>query len=62
MSRTKAKVLVHLPALDDESTLDAEVRWSQPDAGGGFSVGLQFLRVRARETWALNEIVRGLTT
>lgn len=56
---TKAKVHVQLPALPDESVIDAEVRWSQAEAGGGFSVGLQFLRVRARETWALNQIIRG---
>ena len=56
---SKVKVHVQLSALPDESVIDAEVRWSQAEAGGGFSVGLQFLRVRARETWALNQIIRG---
>ena len=56
---TKVKVIVQLPALPDESVIDAEVRWGQAEAGGGFSVGLQFLRVRPRETWAINQIIRG---
>jgi c-di-GMP-binding flagellar brake protein YcgR len=56
---TKVKVIVHLPALPDESVIDAEVRWCQAEAGGGFSVGLQFLRVRPLETWAINQIIRG---
>jgi c-di-GMP-binding flagellar brake protein YcgR len=55
----KVKVHVQLPALPDESVIDAEVRWSEAEVGGGFSVGLQFLRVRPRETWALNQIIRG---
>jgi hypothetical protein len=53
------KVHVQLSALPDESVIDAEVRWSEVEPGGGFSLGLQFLRVRARETWALNQIIRG---
>ena len=56
---TEVKVIVQLPALPYESVIDAEVRWSQAEGGGGFSVGLQFLRVRPRETWALNQIIRG---
>ena len=56
---TKVKIHVQLPALPDESVIDAQVQWTQAEAGGGFSVGFQFLRVRARETWALNQIIRG---
>jgi hypothetical protein len=38
--------------------LDAEVRWSSKHAKGGFVLGLQFQRVRARVLWALNELMR----
>jgi len=55
---TKVKVHVRLPALAEESVVEAEVRWCQPGEAGRFFVGLQFLRVRARETWALNQLVR----
>ena len=56
---TKVKVRIRLPALTEESVIDAEVRWVQPGAPGRFFLGLQFQRVRARETWALNQMVRG---
>jgi hypothetical protein len=55
---TKVKVVVSLPTLDEASTIDAEVRWVQKGAEGGFAIGLQFLCVRARETWALNQLLR----
>lgn len=55
---TKVKVHVVLPTLGEESVIDAEVRWSQKNPAGGFLVGLQFQRVRARETWALNQLKR----
>lgn len=55
---TKAKVHVVLPTLGEESVIDAEVRWSQKAPQGGFLIGLQFQRVRARETWALNQLMR----
>ena len=51
---TKVKVHIRLPALPGGSVIDAEVRWSKTEVGGGFCAGLQLLRVRARETWALN--------
>lgn len=55
------KVLVHVrfPALGEESVIAAEVRWNQTDSDGRRFVGLQFQRVRARETWALNQLLRG---
>jgi hypothetical protein len=55
---TKVKVLLVLPTLGEETTLDADVRWTQKDPSGWFIVGLQFQRVRARETWALNQLAR----
>jgi len=55
---TKVKVHLRLPAVAEELAIDAESRWSRAEAGG-FSVGLQFQRVRARETWALNQLMRG---
>ena len=56
---TKVKVHLRLPAVAEELAIEAESRWSRAEAGGGFSVGLQFQRVRARETWALNQLMRG---
>ncbi|MBI5500501.1 MAG: PilZ domain-containing protein [Deltaproteobacteria bacterium] len=54
----KVKVHVVLPTLGEETAIDAEVRWSRKDPSGWFLVGLQFQRVRARETWALNQLMR----
>ena len=55
---TKVKVQLVLPTLGEETVLDAEVRWSKKDPSGWFLMGLQFQRVRARETWALNQLMR----
>jgi c-di-GMP-binding flagellar brake protein YcgR len=55
---TKVKIRVVLPTLGEETVLDAEVRWCQKDPSGWFLLGFQFLRVRARETWALNQLAR----
>jgi len=55
---TKVKVHVVLPTLGEETVLDAEVRWSQKDPSGWYTLGLQFQRVRARETWAINQLMR----
>jgi hypothetical protein len=55
---TKVKVHVVLPTLGEETVLDAEVRWGQKDPSGWFALGLQFQRVRARETWAINQLMR----
>jgi c-di-GMP-binding flagellar brake protein YcgR len=55
---TKVKIHVVLPTLGEESVFEAEVRWSQREASGWFVLGLQFHRVRARETWAINQLMR----
>lgn len=55
---TKVKVHLVLPTLGEEAVVDAEVRWSQKNPAGGFLVGLQFQRVRARVLWALNQLMR----
>jgi hypothetical protein len=51
----KADLLVELtlPALKEQSTFEATLRWHQ--AGG---VGLSFKSLRAREVWALNQMFR----
>ena len=45
------QVRMHLPAMKQEMTVDATVRWSAPDG-----VGLQFGSLRAMEVWALNQL------
>ena len=55
---TKVKLHVVLPTLGEESVFEAEVRWSQREPSGWFVLGLQFHRVRARETWAINQLMR----
>lgn len=55
---TRVKIHVVLPTMGEECVLEGEVRWSQKHPQGGFLVGLQFLRVRARILWALNELMR----
>ncbi len=55
---TKVQLHVVLPTLGEESVFDAEVRWSQREPSGWFVLGLQFHRVRARETWAINQLMR----
>jgi hypothetical protein len=47
------QVQMTLPALKEESTLEAVARWH--DAGG---VGLSFKSMRAREVWALNQLFK----
>jgi hypothetical protein len=55
---TRVKVRVCLPVMDEESAIEAEVRWSQEGPEGRFVHGFQFRGVRVRETWALNQLVR----
>jgi len=55
---SKVKVRIVLPTLGEESLIDADVRWSKKDPSGWFLMGLQFQRVRARETWAINQMMR----
>ena len=44
---------VQLPALADVAAIPCTVRWS-----GGAGMGLQFGALRARETWAINQLCR----
>jgi hypothetical protein len=43
-----------LPALPTPAQIPCVVRWSSPEG-----MGLQFLSLRARETWAINQLFRG---
>lgn len=52
---TKLTVSFALPSLDDPMTVASTVRFAKP---GG--CGLQFGTLRAMETWALNELFKGL--
>ena len=47
------KLRFTLPALRDDVTCDAIVRWFTQDG-----VGLQFGSLRARDVWALNQLFR----
>ncbi len=51
----KADLLVELtlPALKEQSTFEATLRWHE--SGG---VGLSFKSLRAREVWALNQMFK----
>ncbi|MBW2462246.1 MAG: PilZ domain-containing protein [Deltaproteobacteria bacterium] len=51
---TVVKVRVTLPALKEESDLPATVRWVTPEG-----IGVQFGPLRAKETWAMNELIKG---
>ncbi len=51
---TSVKVRVTLPALKESADLPATVRWVTPDG-----LGVQFGPLRAKETWAMNELVKG---
>jgi hypothetical protein len=47
------EVVVRLPALKEEVTIQAVARWHQE---GG--VGVSFKSMRAREVWALNQLFK----
>lgn len=47
------KICLTIPALKEETNLDAVARWH--DQGG---VGLSFKGMRAREVWALNQLFK----
>lgn len=47
------KVRVCLPALKEDADLPATVRWVTPDG-----IGVQFGPLRAKETWAMNQLVK----
>ncbi len=44
---------VRLPALTEIAAIPCTVRWS-----GGAGMGLQFGALRARETWAINQLCK----
>jgi uncharacterized protein (TIGR02266 family) len=43
-----------LPALPEPAKIEGTVRWSSSDG-----MGVQFHSLRARETWAINQLFRG---
>ncbi len=49
----KVKIRFRLPALKEETTCEATVRWQKSD---GF--GVQLGSLRAREVWALNQLFK----
>ncbi len=50
---TELKVRIHLPAMKESSDLPATIRWIRDGA-----IGLQFGMLRAKETWALNQLAK----
>jgi uncharacterized protein (TIGR02266 family) len=50
---TKVDLEVTLPSLPAPAVIAATVRWSSPDG-----MGVQFGSLRARETWAINQLSR----
>lgn len=50
---TRCTLEVHLPPLPSPALIEATVRWTGPDG-----MGVQFGTLRARETWAINQLVR----
>jgi uncharacterized protein (TIGR02266 family) len=50
---TVAVFEVHLPALPEPAKIEGTVRWSNSDG-----MGVQFHSLRARETWAINQLGR----
>jgi hypothetical protein len=51
------EVVIRLPALKEETSIQAVARWHQE---GG--VGLSFKSLRAREVWALNQLFKTSAT
>jgi hypothetical protein len=50
---TACKIELLLPALPTPAVIEATVRWSGEDG-----MGVQFGALRARETWAINQLIR----
>lgn len=50
---TKVVVRIHLPAMKEPSEIQATVRWARDG-----SIGVQFGSLRAKETWALNQLTK----
>lgn len=47
------QVRFRLPSLDEDVVVEGTVRWVKPDG-----VGVQFGSLRARDVWALNQLLR----
>ncbi|HJL16840.1 MAG TPA: PilZ domain-containing protein [Sandaracinaceae bacterium LLY-WYZ-13_1] len=50
---TPVELEIYLPALKEDVTIGATVRWTKPDG-----MGVQFGSLRAREVWALNQLFK----
>ena len=50
---TPVQLEVYLPALREDVSIAATVRWNKPDG-----IGVQFGSLRAREVWAFNQLFR----
>lgn len=50
---TPVELEVYLPALREDVSIEATVRWVKPDG-----IGVQFGSLRAREVWAFNQLFR----
>jgi len=50
------KVRFRLPGLDEDTVVDGTVRWIKDG-----SSGVQFGSLRARDVWALNQLLRAST-
>ena len=54
---TEVRVRFRVPALKDDATVEAVIRWKQDNG-----LGVQFGSLRALEVWALNQFFKGLDT
>ena len=50
---TAVSLALTLPSLPSAANVDATVRWTGRDG-----MGVQFGSLRARETWAINQLIR----
>ncbi len=50
---TPVKLRFYLPALREDVTIEATVRWQKDDG-----LGMQFGSLRAREVWGLNQLFK----
>lgn len=50
---SEVKVRFRLPTLDEDSVIDSTVRWVS-----GTGSGVQFGSLRARDVWAINQLLR----
>jgi hypothetical protein len=50
---SELKVRIRLPGLDEDTVVDGTVRWIKDG-----NSGVQFGSLRARDVWALNQLLR----